>query len=249
MAGPAAIEVSFMGFGLSPLRDLPLRSYGKRGRQVQRLAAAALVLCFAAFLGASAAVASDKPVRIVALGDSLTAGYQLPAADAFPAKLVQALRAKGHVVEVANAGVSGDTSTGGLSRLDWSVPDGTDAVVLELGANDVLRGIEPKVTQAALDDILGKLKQRGIEVLLCGMLSPPNMGPEYARAFNAIFPALAAKHGVAFYPFFLEGVAANAKLNLADGMHPNAAGVDEIVRRMLPEVEKLVARIRAKRGA
>ncbi|MBM3527746.1 MAG: arylesterase [Alphaproteobacteria bacterium] len=238
-----------MGIVASPLRALPPRSYGKLARQVQRLAAAALVLCFAAFPGVFAAAAADKPVRIVALGDSLTAGYQLPAADAFPARLAQALRAKGLAVEIANAGVSGDTSTGGLSRLDWSVPDGTDAVILELGANDVLRGIEPKVTQAALDETIGKLKARGIEVLLCGMLSPPNMGPDYARAFNAIFPALAAKHGVAFYPFFLEGVAANAKLNLADGMHPNAAGVDEIVRRMLPEVEKLVARIRARRGA
>jgi acyl-CoA thioesterase I len=210
---------------------------------------AAALTCFWAVVSLFGSLAADKPVRIVALGDSLTAGYQLPAAEAFPAKLERALRAKGLAVEVANAGVSGDTSTGGLSRLDWSVPEGTDAVILELGANDVLRGIEPKVTRAALDEIVGKLKQRGIEILLCGMLSPPNMGPEFAREFNAIFPDLAAKHGVALYPFFLEGVAADAKLNLSDGMHPNAAGVDEIVRRILPEAEALVARVRAKRGA
>jgi acyl-CoA thioesterase I len=238
-----------MGSGAYLLRASPSRSYGSPSRQVQRFALAAAALCFVAVMAVSSAFASDRPVKIVALGDSLTAGYQLPASDAFPARLERALRAKGLAVEIANAGVSGDTSTGGLSRLDWSVPEGTDAVILELGANDVLRGIEPKVTRAALDQIIGKLKQRGVEVLLSGMLSPPNMGPEFAQAFNAIFPELAEKHGVAFYPFFLDGVAANAKLNLADGMHPNAAGVDEIVRRILPKVEALVARVRAKRGA
>lgn len=200
-------------------------------------------------MAAVGAAATERPVKIVALGDSLTAGYQLPAADALPARLERALRARGHAVEIVNAGVSGDTSTGGLSRLDWSVPEGTDAVILELGANDVLRGIEPKVTRAALDEIIGRLKRRGVEVLLCGMRSPPNMGPEFVQAFNAIYPELAAKHGVSFYPFFLDGVAADPKLNQADGVHPNAAGIEAIVTRILPKAEALIARVRAKRGA
>jgi acyl-CoA thioesterase-1 len=197
----------------------------------------------------AATAAAEKPVKIVALGDSLTAGYQLPAGDTFPARLEQALKAKGLAVEIVNAGVSGDTSTGGLARLDWSVPEGTDAVILELGANDMLRGIEPKVTREALDAIVRKLKERGIEVLLCGMLAPPNLGADYARAFNPIYPQLASAHGVLFYPFFLNGVAANASLNLRDGMHPNADGVAAIVERILPKVEELIARVRAKGGS
>jgi acyl-CoA thioesterase-1 len=193
--------------------------------------------------------AADRPVRIVALGDSLTAGYGLASADAFPTKLQAALRARGHRVEIENAGVSGDTSTGGRDRLDWSVGDGVDAVILELGANDALRGIDPKVTRAALDDILTKLTARGIVVLFTGMLAPPNMGPDYRAAFDPIFPELAAKHGVLFYPFFLDGVAADRALNLADGIHPNAAGIDVIVSRILPKAEEMLAQVKAKRGS
>ena len=199
--------------------------------------------------GAGAANAQQaRPVAIVALGDSLTAGYQLPPGDAFPVKLLAALMAKGLNVTVENAGVSGDTSTGGLERLDWAVGDGVDAVILELGANDALRGIDPAVTRRNIDEILTRLKARGIAVLLTGMLAPPNMGPQFAAAFNPIFPELAAKHAVLFDPFFLEGVAAVSSLNLADGMHPNARGVDSIVSRILPRVEELVAQVRSRRG-
>jgi acyl-CoA thioesterase-1 len=194
-------------------------------------------------------VLAENPVKIVALGDSLTAGYGLAQSDAFPAKLQRALRAKGLAVEIIDAGVSGDTSTGGLSRLDWSVPEGTDAVIVELGGNDALRGIDPKLTRTALDTILRRLKERKIEVLLCGMRAPPNLGPEYARDFDGIFPALAAEHGVMFYPFFLEGVAADSKLNLRDGIHPNPAGIDAIVKGVLPQVEELITRVRAKRAS
>ena len=145
---------------------------------------------------------------------------------------------------MVNAGVSGDTASGGLARLDWSVPDGTDAVIVELGANDALRGIPPQVTQTALDAILTRLKARGITVLLCGMLAPPNMGADYGRAFNALFPALAERHGVELYPFFLDGVAAERNLNQADGLHPTAAGVAVIVERILPRVLALLERTR-----
>lgn len=199
--------------------------------------------------GTGAASAQQaRPVAIVALGDSLTAGYQLPPGDAFPVKLQAALKAKGLDVTVENAGVSGDTSTGGLERLDWAVGDGVDAVIVELGANDALRGIDPAVTRRNLDDILTRLKARGVAVLLTGMLAPPNMGAQFAAAFNPIFPDLAAKHGVLFDPFFLEGVAAEPSLNIADGMHPNARGVDAIVARILPKVEELVAQVRSRRG-
>lgn len=183
------------------------------------------------------------------LGDSLSAGYGLPVQQAFPSKLSVALKAKGIAVDVVNAGVSGDTSSGGLGRLDWSVPDGTDAVLLELGANDALRGIDPKLTRKALNGILSKLQTRHIPVLLAGMLAPPNMGQEYGSAFNAIFPDLAKQYDAIYYPFFLDGVAANPKLDQADGMHPNADGVDVIVARIMPKVEDLIARARAARGS
>ncbi len=189
-----------------------------------------------------------RPVSIVALGDSLTAGYGLGPADAFPVRLQAALKAKGLDVTVQNAGVSGDTSSGGLERLDWAVGEGVDAVILELGANDALRGIDPAVTRRNLDTIITRLKEKRIAVLLTGMLAPPNMGGPFAAAFNPIFPELAAKHGVLFDPFFLDGVAADASLNLSDGMHPNAKGVDVIVRRILPKVEELIAEVRSRRG-
>ncbi len=181
-----------------------------------------------------------KPIKLVALGDSLTAGYGLPAQSAFPVRLQQALRKKGVAVEIVNAGVSGDTSTGGRDRLDWSVPPDTDAVIVELGANDALRGIDPKVTRAALEDILKKLKARNIAVLLCGMYAPPNMGADYADRFNAIYPDLAKAYEVPLYPFFLDGVATDAKLNQADGLHPTAEGVEAIVRNILPTVESFL---------
>jgi len=189
-----------------------------------------------------------RPVSIVALGDSLTAGYGLGPGDAFPVRLQAALKAKGVDVTIQNAGVSGDTSSGGLERLDWAVGEGVDAVILELGANDALRGIDPAVTRRNLDAIITKLKEKRIAVLLTGMLAPPNMGGTFAAAFNPIFPELAAKHGVLFDPFFLDGVAADASLNLSDGMHPNAKGVDVIVRRILPKVEELIAEVRSRRG-
>jgi acyl-CoA thioesterase-1 len=192
-------------------------------------------------------VRADNPVRIVALGDSLTAGFGLPEPQGFVARLQAALAAKGIAAAIDNAGVSGDTAAGGLARLDWSVPDGTEAVILELGANDMLRGMNPDTTRSALDAILRRLAERHIAVLLCGMLAAPNLGPEFGRAFDDIYPALAAKYGALLYPFFLDGAAANAKLLQGDGLHPNAAGVDAIVTKILPKVEELIARVRAQR--
>ena len=195
---------------------------------------------------ADPAGAAERTIKIVALGDSLSAGYQLPADAAFPAQLDRALKAKGLAVEVANAGVSGDTSSGGLARLDWSVPEGTDAVILELGANDMLRGVDPKVTRAAMAEIVSRLKARRIEVLLCGMRAQPNFGPEYVRAFDAIYPELAAANGLVFYPFFLDGIVTDRTLNQSDGLHPTTAGVAKIVAGILPKVDDLLARVRAK---
>jgi acyl-CoA thioesterase-1 len=194
-------------------------------------------------LAAPATHAADHLVRIVALGDSLTAGYGLAANEAFPVKLQRALAAKGLATDIANAGVSGDTTSGGLARLDWSVPDGTDAVILELGANDALRGLDPEVTRGSLDAMLRRLGERHIPVLLCGMLAPRNMGSEYGRAFDAIYPDLARAYGAILYPFFLDGVATEPRLNQRDGMHPTAAGVDVIVEKILPAVERLVAKV------
>ena len=208
----------------------------------------ALVTMCCAWPPAGGFAASDAPVKIVALGDSLSAGFGLPAEAAFPARLVAALKAKGIAASVVNAGVSGDTASGGLGRLDWSVPEGTEAVILELGANDAMRGIDPTVTKTALDTILKKLKDRHIAVLLAGMRAPRNLGPDYVDAFDAIYPALASIHSVGFYPFFLDGVAGDPKLNQGDGLHPNAAGVDVIVARIMPQVEELIAKARAARN-
>jgi acyl-CoA thioesterase I len=214
--------------------------------RVQRCAVVAAALALAIPMG-EPATAADRPVRIVALGDSLTAGYGLPADAAFPAKLEKALTAKGLAVEIANAGVSGDTASGGLARLDWSVPEGTDAVIVELGANDMLRGIDPGVTRQALEQIVRRLTDRRIAVLLAGMRAAPNLGPDYGRDFETIYSDLAARHDLLLYPFFLDGVAAEAKLNQGDGLHPTAAGVDAIVAGILPQAEALVARVRSKR--
>jgi acyl-CoA thioesterase-1 len=223
-----------------------IRSYGKRGPAVQRHSAALVLGIFALVWMGGMVGAGERTIKIVAFGDSLTAGYQLPAKDAFPVQLDQALKAKGLAVEVANAGVSGDTSTGGLARLDWSVPDGTDAVILELGANDMLRAIDPKVTREALTGIVRRLKARNIEVLLCGMLAPRNLGADYTKAFDTIYPDLANQNGLLLYPFFLDGIVSDAKLNQSDGMHPTTAGVAKIVQGILPSVEELIARVRAK---
>lgn len=192
--------------------------------------------------------AQDRPVKMVVLGDSLSAGLGLSATSAFPVRLQKVLSDKGIKVDMTNAGVSGDTSSGGRDRLDWSVPEGTEAVIVELGANDALRGIDPAVTRAALTEILTRLKARKIAVLLCGMLAPPNYGSEYAARFNAIYPELSKSLGVPLYPFFLEGVAAEARLNQADGIHPTADGVDVIVKNILPMVEALVGTVSAQRS-
>jgi acyl-CoA thioesterase I len=191
-------------------------------------------------------LASAKPpIKIVALGDSLTAGLGLREPDGFVPRLQAALAAKGIAAAVANAGVSGDTAADGLARLDWSVPPQTEAVILELGANDMLRGIDPRATRDALDAILRRLQERHIAVLLCGMRAAPNLGAEYAAAFERIYTELAGKYGVPLYPFFLDGVAANLGLMQHDGLHPNAAGVAVIVARILPHVEDLIAHIRS----
>ncbi len=181
------------------------------------------------------------PYQVVALGDSLTAGYGLSVEDGFVPRLQAAVVAAGLPTNLQNAGVSGNTASDGLARLDWSVPDGTQAVILELGANDMLRGIKPEVTRGALDDILARLNKRRIVILLCGMRAAPNLGPEYGRAFERIYSDLADKYHVALYPFFLDGVAGNLSLLQADGLHPNAAGVQVIVERITPKVEGLLA--------
>jgi acyl-CoA thioesterase-1 len=188
--------------------------------------------------------ASAKPIKLVVLGDSLSAGLGLAGHEAFPARLQKSLKDKDIAVDMTNAGVSGDTASGGRDRLDWSIADGTEAVIVELGANDALRGLEPAITRAALTEIVTRLKARGIAVMLCGMLAPPNYGSDYAARFNTIYPDLAKQFGVPLYPFFLDGVAADAKLNQADGLHPTAAGVDIIVARMLPTVEAFLRPLR-----
>jgi len=190
-----------------------------------------LAMLFLAVLPAAAA-----PLSIVALGDSLTAGYGLAAGEDFATRLEAALVASGIDASVANAGVSGDTASAGAARVDWAVPDGAVLVIVELGANDALRGIDPAVTRKALSDLLARLAARNLKALLVGMRAPPNMGEDYVRSFDAIYPDLAREHAVPLYPFFLDGVAGAANLNQPDGMHPTAAGVEEIVRRILPVV-------------
>lgn len=213
----------------------PFLRYGGLARLVN-----AAVVLSVLVLGAGQARADAV---ILAVGDSLTAGLGLAAGDAFPARLEWALAREGIAAKVVNAGVSGDTTAGGRARLAWSLASqpAIDAVILELGANDGLRGLDPAASRANLAAILTDLKARGVAVLLAGMLAPPNLGPEYGAEFNAIYPSLAAEFGVALYPFFLDGVAADPALNQADGIHPNAAGVDVIVRRMMPFVKKLIA--------
>ncbi len=226
-----------------------LRRYGGWAKRFNALAvllllAGAFFVSAPASLNAQAVPPAEGAIRLLVLGDSLSAGYGLPANDAFPAQLERALHAKGHNVNVINAGVSGDTSAGGRARLDWSLADNPQAAIVELGANDGLRGIEPKSTAENLDAILAGLKAKAVPTLLAGMLAPPNLGAAYGKEFNAIYPSLAKTHGVALYPFFLDGVAAEKGLNQADGMHPNAKGVAVIVERILPAVEKLLAAVK-----
>ncbi len=192
---------------------------------------------------ASAPLAQGQPLRLVVLGDSLTAGYGLPQEAAFPAVLERALKAKGYRVEIANAGVSGDTSSGGLDRLDWSVPDGTDGVIVELGANDMLRGLDPAVPRRAIGAIVERLKARNIPVMLAGMYASRNLGPDYVQKFDSLYQDIAKRHDLVLYPFFLDGVAGERSLNLPDGLHPTAKGVEIIVGRILPTVESFIGRL------
>jgi len=225
-----------------PWRQARVRTYGLRCAFYQIVATCALLLA-----ANPQPAAAETALHIVALGDSLTAGYGLPAKDGFVPQLQAALAAQGAKAEITDAGVSGDTASDGLARLDWSVPEGIDAVILELGANDMLRGIDPQVTRGALDAILARLTRRHIAVLLCGMRAAPNLGVDYGRAFERIYPELAAKYGAMLYPFFLDGVAADRALTQQDGLHPNAAGVAVIVRRILPTVQDLIASARAQK--
>jgi acyl-CoA thioesterase-1 len=200
---------------------------------------AALLLLF----WPSAATAGTQPIRILAFGASIVAGYGLEAADSLPAQLERALRAHGVDATVIDGGVSGDTSAGGLARLDWALADNPDLVIVDLGGNDALRAIDPKTTEANLDAIVSRLKAEKRGVLIAGMLAPPNLGADYAAAFNAVFPAVAKRHDVALYPFLLDGVVMDPALNQADGIHPNAAGVKVIVERMLPSVLLAIQRL------
>ncbi len=213
----------------------PRTGYGLVQALVNVSVVAALLLC--------APAGAAEAVRILVLGDSLTAGYGLPRGAAFPARLEKALRAGGVDARVINAGVSGDTTAAGRARLDWALAGKPDAVIVELGANDGLRGLDPEITFANLDAILTRLGKKGLPVLLAGMRAPPNLGREYGTAFAAVYSRLAEKHKVPLYPFFLEGVAARPELNLEDHLHPNARGVDVIVENILPEVKRLVDRI------
>lgn len=218
-----------------------------------RVASRALLLIMAGFLlmpnASLKADPSPDQLTIVAFGDSLTAGYMLQPSQSFPSQLQMALEAKGHKVQVVNAGVSGDTTAGGLDRLAWTLQPLPDAVILELGANDALRGSDPKKARDNLDQMLETLKESKIAVLLAGMKAPSNWGSEYVAAFDSIYPDLAQKYGVALYPFFMDGVALNAKLTQSDGLHPTADGIAEIVKRILPDVEALLEKARAAKTA
>ncbi|WP_425313736.1 arylesterase [Pseudovibrio exalbescens] len=216
-----------------------------RSRNVFLQLVALMALCVASTISAKA----EDTIKLVAFGDSLTAGYLLAPEDAFPVQLEKALRAKGHDVTIVNAGVSGDTTSGGLSRLDWSVGEDVQGVILELGANDALRGLDPATTRANMDEMVRRLTERGVKVLVAGMLAPRNLGEEYAELYDPIFPEISQKYEALYYPFFLEGVAANPMLNLADGLHPTGEGVAVIVENILPSVEKLIDQIKAERAS
>lgn len=205
-----------------------------------------IVIC-CALLSAGTAQSQDKPIQLVGFGDSLMAGYQLPPTESYTAQLETVLKKKGVNIAIANAGVSGDTSAGGLARAEWSVPDGTDGVILELGANDALRGVSPVETEKNLDQIIAGFKKRNIPVLLIGIMAPPNMGGDFATRFNEIYPRLAKKYDLPLYPFFLDGVVLDQTLQLEDRMHPNAKGIGIMVERTLPIVEEFVNAIGAQK--
>lgn len=226
---------------MASLSDLCATRLIRRPYHIGRRTAFAILLAIVGAINVpGAGLAAGEPV-IVAFGNSLTAGYGLSNGDSFPVRLETALRGVGIRARVVNAGVSGDTTAGGRARLAWALGDEPDIVIVELGANDALRGIDPEETYRNLDAILGELRKKGVRVLLAGMMAPPNLGDRYAQAFNAIYPALAEKHGVPLYPFFLDGVAADPSLNQHDGIHPNAQGVSVIVSRILPYVERMIA--------
>jgi acyl-CoA thioesterase I len=206
------------------------------------------ILCLGCFASHSAPASGDRPVKIVVLGDSIASGFGLLFSPAFPERLEQVLRQKGYAVTVENAGVSGDTVSDGLHRLDRSVPEGTDALIIELGGNDAERGIDPNVTRAGLAAILQRMKERHVQVLLTGMRGFASEGEAYVRAFAGIYPSLAASYSYVWYPFILDGVEGNPALYQMDAEHPNAQGVNVMVRRMLPQVEELIARVHAARG-
>jgi len=238
--GPLLAEFSPYGPGALDVKDMTIVKFREVAAKFTRF----LAFCIAVFATTSLAQAQDDPPTIVVLGDSLSAGYQLAPGEGFPEQLQIALDKKGISAKIVGAGVSGDTSSGGLSRLDWSVEEGTDAVILEFGGNDALRGLPPETTRENLEAMIERLQVRDIKVLLAGMMAPPNMGEDYAKAFNPIYPELAEKHGVAFYPFFLDGVAGEANLNIEDGIHPNPVGVKVIVAKILPHVELLIEELR-----
>jgi acyl-CoA thioesterase-1 len=234
-----------MGMSLFDTRE-GRSAYGL-ARRLFNAARAALLAAGVMAVGLGTA-AAQTPLRILALGDSLTAGYGLPQPAGFTEQLEKALRAKGHAVDIINAGVSGDTTAGGLARLDWALADKPDAVIVELGANDMLRGLDPAAAKANLDAILKRLTERGIPVLLTGMYASPSLGRAYGERFNAMYPALAEKYAVPLYPFFLEGVATDPALNQGDGIHPNAEGVTAIVERILPHVVRLIETAKTSKG-
>ena len=225
-------------------KDPGSRCKGPRRLYIRAIFAFAIPAVF--WLAPLPSASAARALKLVAFGDSLTAGYRLPADESFPSVLQKALRKDGFDVTLVNAGVSGDTASGGLARLDWALAEGADAVILELGANDMLRGIDPTVTRTALDAILARLTARHIKVLIAGMVATPSLGKDYAQAFDRIYPALAAKYEAPLYPFFLAGITTHKDLTLADGMHPNGAGVEKIVAGILPKVEALLRAIIAK---
>lgn len=220
----------------------------KKSKEVQKMKRGALATAVVAagmLLAASGPPASQAAAAtpvIVAFGDSLTAGLGLPEKDSFPAQLERALKARGQEVKVINAGVSGDTASAGLARLDWAMPDDASAVIIELGANDALQGLDPAATKATLEKIITELKARGLPILLAGMEAPPNLGKEYVEQFRALYADLAQRYDLILYPFFLDGVALDDQYTLGDGMHPNAEGVARIVDGILPKVEELLAK-------
>jgi acyl-CoA thioesterase I len=223
----------------------------KKSKEVQKMKQSALatVAIAAATIFASLLLADQAKARepvIVAFGDSLTAGLGLPENESFPAQLEQALRARGQEAKVINAGVSGDTAAAGLARLDWAMPDDASAVIIELGANDALQGLDPAATKATLEKIITQVQARGLPILLAGMEAPRNLGKDYVDEFRALYQDLAARYNLVFYPFFLDGVILDDNYMQGDGLHPNAAGVAQIVDRILPKVEELLARANAK---